>query len=216
MADNESAAHLRDNERYSKTLDAIVSAPSLSIRAVLFSLYAEGTDEVKSLIEDRVSDFTAVANLRTVQLQNPSATTMTTNRESSDERSEENLLKRKATDEEEEQPEKKLAYCIHCEEEFDPEDETDDGYYCINYHPGDMELNRYSHDWRGFACIDPWETGSGSEYELDAEEWRLSCPGGFTWDCCGRSGGTPGCERRSHEAEESDEDNADDEMDESD
>ncbi|KAK3948182.1 hypothetical protein QBC32DRAFT_318058 [Pseudoneurospora amorphoporcata] len=169
MADDESAAQLRDNERYSKTLDAIVSAPSLSIRAVLFSLYAEGTDEVK---------------------------------DSGDERSREYPLKRKATDEEEEEPEKKLAYCIHCEEKFDPEDEDDDGCY---YHSGDMEVNRYSDDWRVDAGIDSWESGSGSEYDLDTDEMRWMCPGGFTWDCCGESGNSMGCERRYHEAEENDE-----------
>lgn len=125
----------QDNERYSNTLDAIVAAPALSIRAVLFSLYAEGTNEVKSLIEDRVSDFTAVANLQTVQ--NLSLTTTTTNSVASTE-SGENPLKRKATEDPQEEQEKTLPICIHCEEEFDPEDEDDDGCY---YHPGELTLS---------------------------------------------------------------------------
>ncbi|KAJ4392697.1 hypothetical protein N0V85_006876 [Neurospora sp. IMI 360204] len=126
MTDDESVSRPQDNERYSKTLDAIVAAPALSIRAVLFSLYAEGNVELKSLIEDRVSDFTVVANLQTVQ--NLNVVTTTTD---SEETQGENPLKRKATEEPDEESEKKL--CIHCEEEFDPEDEDDDG---CSYHPG--------------------------------------------------------------------------------
>lgn len=80
-----------------------------------------------------------------------------------------------------------------------------------------MELNRYSHDWRGDACIDPWEPGSGLEYDLDTDDLREDCPGGFTWDCCDQSGGSTGCEQRCHEAEDSDEgDESDQERDESD
>lgn len=178
MANAQSILHPQgqEGEHYSNTLDAIVAAPALSIRAVLFSLHVEGTDEVKSLIEDRVSDFTAVANLQTMQ--NLSFTTTTTNSVSSEETSGENQLKRKGTDELKEEPEKKLGFCIHCEEKFGPDDEDDAGY-CGYYHPGestqsqnltylsqiltslayccrivglgDMELNQYSHAWRG--CV---------------------------------------------------------------
>ena len=123
MATDESDPRPQDDERYHKTLDAIVAAPALSIRAALFSLYAEGNDEFKSFIEDRVSGFAAVANLQIVQT--PSVATTTVN-------CEETL---------EQELEKKLPFCIHCEEEFDPEDEDNDGY-CGNYHPGESTTSR--------------------------------------------------------------------------
>lgn len=44
---------------------------------------------------------------------------------------------------------------------------------------------------------------SGSEYDLNTDEWREGCPDGFIWDYCGESGWSAGCERREyHEAEE--------------
>ena len=70
-----------------------------------------------------------------------------------------------------------------------------------------MEVNRCSHNWR-VEGIDPWDRSLRSESgdELDTEEMRWMCPGGFTWDCCGKSGGSRGCVQGPHEAEESDED----------
>ena len=135
MPDDETFTHPQDNDRYTKTLDAIVAAPESSIRAVLFSLYAEGNAELKSLIEDRVLDFIAVANLPTLQNLNIASTSSTSSTtDSSEDESGMDSLKTKAADQLEGEPEKELSFCINCEEEFDPEDEDDDGCY---FHPGE-------------------------------------------------------------------------------
>ncbi|KAK3400797.1 hypothetical protein B0T20DRAFT_476907 [Sordaria brevicollis] len=166
-------------------------------------------EDLNSLIEDRASDFTIIENLQAQHNLHPAVTTRDSTSRAKG--SGDNPLKSKASEGVQEKPQKKWKLCIHCGEEFDPDAEDDDRYSdyspCEEWHLGDMEFNRLSRAWREDACIDPWESGSGSEYDLDTEDWRIDCPGGFTWDCCGESGDSRGCEQREwHEAEESDED----------
>ena len=58
------------------------------------------------------------------------------------------------------------------------------------HHPGDLEINM--DEWFDYH---PWE-------KLDTNTNRRLHPEGFTWSCCGRPGGSPGCETEDEDDED--------------
>ncbi|KAK3400796.1 hypothetical protein B0T20DRAFT_476906 [Sordaria brevicollis] len=199
----------------SKTIQAILEAPALTIRAILLSIYPKATGDVKALVEDRLNRFTYHGS-RPEQLPKPllppsgkailnlskdsgeKETTTTTNNDCGE--------KEMATSGDESGKDEthkeildplKSAFkgfknCTQCKELYDPKDGMDRYWF----HPGILDLNRFAPLWSSAIIIQPddfSDTDLGTTY--------LS---GFTWRCCGKIGDSLGCRWLRHDWKEED------------
>ncbi|EAA29854.1 hypothetical protein GE21DRAFT_3840 [Neurospora crassa] len=180
MANEQSMPLPLVDERNRKMLDAIHNAPCMSLQIVLFSLYAEGDDNLKTRIEDLVHDYTLTLHNLNAGIATPASELRT-------EPATEVPLAR-------EEPIDNTIYCPVCGDYFDPDDEDD---LCF-HHPGKRIAIP------GFDSVAYEKEVSPEAYEfkveegLDTEENRLVPVWASTWDCCGGAGASRGCVQNVH------------------
>lgn len=137
MADERTTPFPQPNERIRKGIQAMQSAPNLSIRCVLFSLYSEGDDSVKSRIESLIHEYNETIEFLNAGCESPSCEVHGTGAEelaedSMDEHEPGTILKGKAAKGSKDETTDHKPWCYLCDDEFDP---NDTGNVCVR-HPG--------------------------------------------------------------------------------